>query len=82
MKNESGDTAMVKLKKTLKQDARRHSSKLVGKILGILPDLPELAEDAIHQEILYATMDGYRKTMKYQSEKENQNGQDETKFNC
>lgn len=64
---------MDELKRNLKQDARRHSNKLVGKILGILPDFPEIAADAIHQEVLYATLDGYRTTMKHQSEKETDN---------
>jgi hypothetical protein len=67
--------AMVELKRNLKLDARRHSNKLVGKIRAVLPDFPEIAEDAIHQEVLYATMDGYRCTMKHQSETEEHNAQ-------
>ena len=54
---------MQDLKEQLKRDARRHSNKLVKKI-GAVIDLPEIAADSIHQEVLYSTMDGYRTTMK------------------
>jgi hypothetical protein len=69
--------AMVELKRNLKLDARRHSNKLVGKIRAVLPDFPEIAEDAIHQEVLYATMDGYRTTMQNITRNGENNAQDE-----
>ena len=61
---ERGITEMDDLKSTLKQEARRHSKKLVKKICQVI-DLPEIAIDGIHQEVLFATMDGYRATMKH-----------------
>ena len=54
---------MDELKEELKREARRHSTKLIKKIGQVL-DLPVLIKDSIHQEILYATMDGYRTTMR------------------
>jgi len=62
------------LKKELRIDARRHSTKLVGKIIKTIPDdFRELVEEAVHQEVLYATMDGYRTTMRHLSETETDN---------
>jgi len=55
---------MDELKQELKSSARRHSNKLIKKIIQVYPELPEMAIDSIHQETLYATMDGYRETMK------------------
>ena len=54
---------MDELKENLKREARRHSNKLVKKISQVI-DVPELIADSIHQEVLYATMDGYRATVK------------------
>lgn len=61
---------MEELKEQLKRDARRHSNKLIKRVKEVTPSLPMLAIDSIHQEILYATMDGYRTTMK-----QNRNGE-------
>lgn len=55
---------MDELKQDLKREARRHSNKLIKKIMQVIPDLPEIVVDSIHQETLYATMDGYRVTAK------------------
>lgn len=62
---------MLDLKEQLKIEARRHSTKLFKKIEE-LPEVsfPSIVMDAIRQEILYATMDGYRATMKH-----NRNGE-------
>lgn len=68
---------MDELKRQLKSDARRHSSKLINKLAAVV-ELPELAIDAIHTEILYATMDGYRATMKLTRNGESENEQEET----
>ena len=57
------DTEMDELKLELKREARRHSSKLIKKMKQVIT-VPSLVEDSIHQEVLYATMDGYRATMK------------------
>jgi len=54
---------MEELKLELKREARRHSNKLIKKITQVI-DIPDIISDSIHQEILYATMDGYRATMK------------------
>lgn len=54
---------MLELKEQLKIEARRHSNKLIKKIDEV-SKLPAIAKDSIHQEVLYATMDGYRTTMK------------------
>jgi hypothetical protein len=60
----SGESPMQELKEQLKREARRHSSKLIAR-LGEVVDLPSIAKDSIHQEVLYSTMDGYRATMKH-----------------
>ncbi len=60
---DKGSAEMDELKEQLKRDARRHANKLIKKLSQVL-DLPDLATDSIHQEFLYATMDGYRTTMK------------------
>lgn len=57
------------MKIELKQSGNRHSRKLIQKLLEIV-DLPAVAQDSIRQELEYATMDGYRITMKY-----NRNGE-------
>jgi len=51
------------LKQELKSSAHRHTVKLLEKIEEIV-DLPAIAKDAIRQELDYATMDGYRITMR------------------
>jgi len=61
--NNKESTEMVELKKQLNRDARRHSNKLIDKLSQVI-DMPDMAIDSIHQELLYATMDGYRTTMK------------------
>ena len=70
---------MEYLKEELKRDARRHSNKLIAKMEQII-DVPVMVQDSIHQEILYATMDGYRTTMKLtrNGETENDNTQERT----
>jgi len=60
---------MVELKSQLKREARRHSNKMIKKLTASGIPLNPLAIDSIHQEFLYATMDGYRTTMK-----QNRNG--------
>jgi len=54
---------MDELKQELKREARRHSNKLIKKIGQVL-DLPDLVQDSIHQEVVFATMDGMRMTLK------------------
>lgn len=56
-------TEMDELKQQIKRDSRRHSNKLIGKIKQVV-DLPDMVEDRIHQEVLYASQDAYRTTMK------------------
>ena len=60
---------MDELKLELKRESRRHSNKLLKKMSDVI-DVPELVQDRIHQEMLYAVLDGYRMTMKH-----NRNGE-------
>ena len=55
---------MDELKRQLKLEARRHSNKLVKKLKQVV-ELPDFVIDGVHQEVLFATMDGYRATMKH-----------------
>jgi len=73
------DISETPMKNELKQSANRHARKLIKK-LAVL-GLPDLAHDSIRQELEYATMDGYRITMRHQSETETVNEQDEDRFN-
>jgi hypothetical protein len=54
------------LKEELKQSANRHARKLTDKLLQVVA-LPDVAKDSIRQEMEYATMDGYRITMKHKT---------------
>jgi hypothetical protein len=54
---------MEELKSQIKRDSRRHSKKLITKLKQVV-ELPEIIEDRIHQEVLYASQDAYRTTMK------------------
>jgi len=47
----------------LKYSARRHSNRLIEKMSEII-DVPDIVKDAIRKEVEYATLDGYRITMK------------------
>jgi len=69
------------MKDELKYSANRHARKLIKKLSAVL-DLPDLAHDSIRQELEYATLDGYRITMKHtQSEKETSNDDEEPNYN-
>lgn len=59
-----GITSETPMKTELKQSANRHARKLIQKLSQVL-DLPDMAQDSIRQECEYATMDGYRITMKH-----------------
>jgi len=76
----SDDMSETPLKIELKQSGNRHARKLIKKLLTVI-DLPELAHDSIRQEFEYATLDGYRLTMKHLSEMETDND-DDTRGNC
>lgn len=52
------------LKQELKSIAYRHSKKLLDKINPVIR-LPDIVCESIQREIEYATLDGYRETMKY-----------------
>ena len=75
-----GENPMQELKEQLKSDARRHSNKLVKKISQVVK-LPDIAADSIDQEVLYATLDGYRTTMKLTRNGEMQNDTEENSGN-
>ncbi len=62
------------MKEELKQSANRHARKLTDKLMQVV-DLPDVAKDSIRQEMEYATMDGYRITMKYKTETETPDGE-------
>ena len=68
----------MQTKEELKQSGNRHARKLIAKLSEVI-ELPAMAQDSIRQECEYATMDGYRITMKSLSEKENDNADE--KFN-
>ena len=51
------------MKDELKQSAVRHSHRLIDRISQVI-DVPEIVADSIRREIEYATMDGYRITMR------------------
>lgn len=62
--------AKGQMKEELKQSANRHARKLIDKLSQII-ELPDVAKDSIRQEFDYATMDGYRITMKHNRNGEN-----------
>ena len=78
----SGELSETPMKTELKLSGNRHARKLIKKLSEII-DLPFVAQDSIRQECEYATMDGYRLTMKYQSEKEigHEQEDDQDRFN-
>jgi hypothetical protein len=51
------------MKVELKQSSNRHSERLLADLREIM-DIPKIAVDRIRREVEYATMDGYRITMK------------------
>jgi|TARA_R100000049_G_C1899885_1_gene50269 hypothetical protein len=51
------------MKTELKHSSNRHSERLLAD-LGEIMDIPKIAVDRIRREVEYATMDGYRITMK------------------
>lgn len=53
----------VFMKTELKQSGYRHATKLIAKMSEII-DVPEIVKDAIRIEMEYATLDGYRITMR------------------
>ena len=57
------------MKEELKNSAKRHAHRLIKKMQE-LEDVPSVVQDSIRREMEYATMDGYRITMKHISEKE------------
>jgi len=69
------------MKDELKISGNRHARRLIAKLDEIL-DLPQVAYDSIRKELEYATMDGYRITMRHQSETETVNdNKDDNRFN-
>lgn len=52
------------MKDELKQSGHRHATKLIAKISEVIT-VPELVQDAIRKEMEYATLDGYRITMRH-----------------
>lgn len=52
------------MKDQLKQSAIRHAERLIGKMSEVI-QVPEVIQDAIRKEVEYATMDGYRITMRH-----------------
>lgn len=75
-----GELSETPMKAELKQSGNRHARKLIKKLSEII-DLPAVAQDSIRQELEYATMDGYRITMKHQTAMEIEDEQDENRFN-
>ena len=75
-----GELSETPMKTELKQSGNRHARKLIKKLSEII-DLPAVAQDSIRQELEYATMDGYRITMKHQTAMEIEDEQDENRFN-
>lgn len=63
------------MKDELKKSGYRHATRLIEKISEVV-DLPSVVKDAIRQEMDYATMDGYRVTMKHI-----RNGEEDEKSN-
>jgi hypothetical protein len=51
------------MKDELKQSAVRHSDRVISKITEVM-QIPEIVSDSIRREMEYATMDGYRITMR------------------
>lgn len=60
------------MKDELKRSSERHSSRLISDLAEVI-DLPNIAVDRIRREVDYATMDGYRITMKHNTEKDKDN---------
>ena len=67
------------MKNELKQTANRHAIKLVRKLREVMT-LPEIAEDSIRKELEYATLDGYRETMKYINRNGDKHGTTDGRF--
>jgi len=77
-----GELSETPMKIDLKQSGNRHARKLIKKLSEGGYDLPDLVHDSIRQEFEYATMDGYRITMRHQSETESDNDNtDQDRFN-
>lgn len=51
------------MKEELKRSGYRHGQRLIQKITEVV-DIPSVIKDAILKEMEYATLDGYRITMK------------------
>ena len=52
------------MKDELKNSAKRHAHRLILKMQEIA-DVPPVVQDSTRREMEYATMDGYRITMKH-----------------
>ena len=66
------------MKDELKQSALRHSDRVISKITEVM-QIPEIVSDSIRREMEYATMDGYRITMRNLNRNgEQQNGSIDT----
>lgn len=57
----TGETPTMKLE--LKKNANRHAERLLSSMREVIT-VPKVVEDCIRREIEYATMDGYRITMR------------------
>lgn len=68
------NSSEMPMKQELKQSGNRHAKRLIKKLAFL--DLPEVVFDSIHKEMEYATMDGYRITMK-----NNRNGENNEEAN-
>jgi len=68
------------MKAELKQSGNRHARRLIKKLSEGGYNLPELVHDSIRQEFEYATLDGFRITMKHKTEKEMEDEENESRF--
>lgn len=58
-------------KEELKQSAKSHSRKLISNLSEVI-EFPRALHAAVEREVEYATMDGYRITMKHKGENHEQ----------
>jgi len=60
---------MEEIKKEVRASSKNHARKLMKKLEQIM-DLPDPAKDSIYKELEYASLDGYRITMRILNEDE------------
>jgi hypothetical protein len=54
------------MKQELEKSSNRHAERLLADLSEVM-ELPRIATERIRREINYATMDGYRITMKFRN---------------